>query len=39
MEGLAKYDLEAVLHAELKTDFFVQKLVVIEKALFLFLFF
>lgn len=34
MEGLAKYDLEAVLHVELKTDIFVQKIVVIQRIYF-----
>lgn len=34
MEGLAKCDLEVVLYVELKTDLFVQKVVVIEKAPF-----
>lgn len=29
MENLAKYDLEAMLHMELKTDCFVQKVVVL----------
>lgn len=39
MGDLAKYDLEAMLHVEFKTDFFVQEvvvIVVIEKAFFLF---
>lgn len=38
MKVLAKYYLEAVLHVELRTDFFVQNVVVIEKVLGFFLF-